>query len=170
MTSVSCKISCLCLVFCFHLFFIPVNVQLRKLISDFAIFTSIMTFVGLDMLMGLKTPKLIVPTEFKVRSDLFLNDYTNITLIHCTSRNLFISAVLTLSCMCVAHPTGSWLDRHAFRKEPVVDLSGQLCPCAAGHHPDLHGSADHCRHRQPERKQTKGALKHLRKSPSSLLL
>lgn len=28
---------------------------------------SIMTFVGLDMLMGLKTPKLIVPTEFKVR-------------------------------------------------------------------------------------------------------
>uniref|UniRef100_A0A8C2J3P2 Anion exchange protein n=1 Tax=Cyprinus carpio TaxID=7962 RepID=A0A8C2J3P2_CYPCA len=38
---------------------------LRKLISDFAIFMSIMTFVGLDMLMGLKTPKLIVPTEFK---------------------------------------------------------------------------------------------------------
>ncbi|XP_057176938.1 electrogenic sodium bicarbonate cotransporter 4 isoform X1 [Triplophysa rosa] len=39
--------------------------KLRKLISDFAIFTSIMTFVALDMLMGLKTPKLIVPTEFK---------------------------------------------------------------------------------------------------------
>ncbi|XP_051539759.1 electrogenic sodium bicarbonate cotransporter 4 [Myxocyprinus asiaticus] len=44
--------------------------KLRKLISDFAIFTSIMTFVGLDMFMGLKTPKLIVPTEFKpTRSD-----------------------------------------------------------------------------------------------------
>lgn len=39
---------------------------MRKLISDFSIFMSIMTFVGLDMLMGLKTPKLIVPTEFKV--------------------------------------------------------------------------------------------------------
>uniref|UniRef100_A0A8C9WQ64 Anion exchange protein n=1 Tax=Scleropages formosus TaxID=113540 RepID=A0A8C9WQ64_SCLFO len=39
--------------------------KLRKLISDFAIFMSILTFVGLDMLMGLKTPKLIVPTEFK---------------------------------------------------------------------------------------------------------
>ncbi|KAL2092456.1 hypothetical protein ACEWY4_012254 [Coilia grayii] len=39
--------------------------RLRKLISDFSIFMSIMTFVGLDMLMGLKTPKLIVPTEFK---------------------------------------------------------------------------------------------------------
>ncbi|XP_051806628.1 electrogenic sodium bicarbonate cotransporter 4 isoform X5 [Acanthochromis polyacanthus] len=39
--------------------------KLRKLISDFSIFMSIMTFVGLDMLMGLKTPKLIVPTEFK---------------------------------------------------------------------------------------------------------
>ncbi|CAL8278450.1 unnamed protein product [Merluccius merluccius] len=38
---------------------------LRKLISDFAIFMSIMTFVGLDMLMGLDTPKLIVPTEVK---------------------------------------------------------------------------------------------------------
>lgn len=40
--------------------------QLRKLISDFSIFMSIMTFVGIDMLLGLKTPKLIVPTEFKV--------------------------------------------------------------------------------------------------------
>ncbi|XP_060762628.1 electrogenic sodium bicarbonate cotransporter 4 isoform X2 [Neoarius graeffei] len=39
--------------------------KMRKLISDFSIFMSIMTFVGLDMLMGLKTPKLIVPTEFK---------------------------------------------------------------------------------------------------------
>ncbi|KAK3521822.1 hypothetical protein QTP70_018557, partial [Hemibagrus guttatus] len=39
--------------------------KLRKLISDFSIFTSIMTFVGLDILMGLETPKLIVPTEFK---------------------------------------------------------------------------------------------------------
>ncbi|XP_063050991.1 electrogenic sodium bicarbonate cotransporter 4 [Engraulis encrasicolus] len=39
--------------------------RLRKLISDFSIFMSIMTFVGLDMLLGLKTPKLIVPTEFK---------------------------------------------------------------------------------------------------------
>ncbi|XP_053729191.1 electrogenic sodium bicarbonate cotransporter 4 isoform X2 [Synchiropus splendidus] len=44
--------------------------KLRKLISDFAIFMSIMTFVGLDMLMGLDTPKLIVPTELKpTRSD-----------------------------------------------------------------------------------------------------
>uniref|UniRef100_A0AAY4BP37 Anion exchange protein n=1 Tax=Denticeps clupeoides TaxID=299321 RepID=A0AAY4BP37_9TELE len=39
--------------------------KLRKLISDFAIFMSIMAFVGLDMFMGLQTPKLIVPTEFK---------------------------------------------------------------------------------------------------------
>ncbi|TSR04310.1 Electrogenic sodium bicarbonate cotransporter 4 [Bagarius yarrelli] len=39
--------------------------KIRKLISDFSIFMSIMTFVGLDMLIGLKTPKLIVPTEFK---------------------------------------------------------------------------------------------------------
>nr|XP_057913812.1 electrogenic sodium bicarbonate cotransporter 4 isoform X2 [Doryrhamphus excisus] len=44
--------------------------KLRKLISDFAIFMSIMSFVGLDMLVGLDTPKLIVPTELKpTRSD-----------------------------------------------------------------------------------------------------
>ncbi|XP_077442141.1 electrogenic sodium bicarbonate cotransporter 4 isoform X2 [Vanacampus margaritifer] len=46
----------------------PLNVAcsyLRKLISDFAIFMSIMSFVALDMLMGLDTPKLIVPTELK---------------------------------------------------------------------------------------------------------
>uniref|UniRef100_A0A3Q3K0G9 Anion exchange protein n=1 Tax=Monopterus albus TaxID=43700 RepID=A0A3Q3K0G9_MONAL len=41
--------------------------KLKKLISDFSIFMSIMMFVGLDMLMGLQTPKLIVPTEFKIQ-------------------------------------------------------------------------------------------------------
>uniref|UniRef100_A0A8C5HXZ3 Anion exchange protein n=1 Tax=Gouania willdenowi TaxID=441366 RepID=A0A8C5HXZ3_GOUWI len=44
--------------------YFPTKVR-KKLISDFSIFMSIMTFVGLDMLIGLKTPKLIVPTEFK---------------------------------------------------------------------------------------------------------
>uniref|UniRef100_A0A8C2PYM7 Anion exchange protein n=1 Tax=Cyprinus carpio TaxID=7962 RepID=A0A8C2PYM7_CYPCA len=39
--------------------------KVRPLISDFSIFMSIMTFVGLDMLIGLQTPKLIVPTDFK---------------------------------------------------------------------------------------------------------
>ncbi|XP_072258889.1 electrogenic sodium bicarbonate cotransporter 4 isoform X3 [Pyxicephalus adspersus] len=39
--------------------------KLRKLISDFSIFVSILIFVGLDMLSGLNTPKLQVPTEFK---------------------------------------------------------------------------------------------------------
>uniref|UniRef100_A0A8D3BKR2 Anion exchange protein n=1 Tax=Scophthalmus maximus TaxID=52904 RepID=A0A8D3BKR2_SCOMX len=44
--------------------YFPTKVR-QKLISDFAIFMSIMSFVGLDMLIGLDTPKLIVPTEFK---------------------------------------------------------------------------------------------------------
>uniref|UniRef100_A0A671YH55 Anion exchange protein n=2 Tax=Sparus aurata TaxID=8175 RepID=A0A671YH55_SPAAU len=49
--------------------YFPTKVR-QKLISDFSIFMSIMSFVGLDMLMGLDTPKLIVPTEFKpTRSD-----------------------------------------------------------------------------------------------------
>ncbi|XP_064421649.1 electrogenic sodium bicarbonate cotransporter 4 [Latimeria chalumnae] len=44
--------------------------KLRKLISDFSIFMSILVFVGLDMLVGLNTQKLQVPTEFKpTRSD-----------------------------------------------------------------------------------------------------
>ncbi|KAM6369739.1 electrogenic sodium bicarbonate cotransporter 4 isoform 3-T3 [Pluvialis apricaria] len=38
---------------------------LRKLISDFSIFMSILMFVGLDVLFGLNTPKLQVPTDFK---------------------------------------------------------------------------------------------------------
>uniref|UniRef100_A0A673KTE8 Anion exchange protein n=1 Tax=Sinocyclocheilus rhinocerous TaxID=307959 RepID=A0A673KTE8_9TELE len=45
--------------------YFPTKCRTLLLISDFAIFMSIMTFVGLDLFMGLKTPKLIVPTEFK---------------------------------------------------------------------------------------------------------
>ncbi|XP_051830097.1 electrogenic sodium bicarbonate cotransporter 4 isoform X2 [Antechinus flavipes] len=39
--------------------------MLRKLISDFAIFMSILIFVALDSFFGLNTPKLQVPTAFK---------------------------------------------------------------------------------------------------------
>ncbi len=44
--------------------------QIRTLISDFAIIISILVFCGLDCLLGLETPKLHVPTEIKVRSSL----------------------------------------------------------------------------------------------------
>ncbi|XP_042176137.1 solute carrier family 4 member 4a isoform X5 [Oncorhynchus tshawytscha] len=40
----------------------------RKLISDFAIILAILIFCGVDMLVGVDTPKLIVPTEFKPTS------------------------------------------------------------------------------------------------------
>ncbi|XP_068995209.1 solute carrier family 4 member 4a isoform X2 [Embiotoca jacksoni] len=43
--------------------FFPTTV--RKLISDFAIILAILIFCGVDMLVGVDTPKLIVPTEFK---------------------------------------------------------------------------------------------------------
>lgn len=39
---------------------------MRKLISDFAIILAILIFCGVDMLVGVDTPKLIVPSEFKV--------------------------------------------------------------------------------------------------------
>lgn len=42
------------------------SVQVRKLISDFAIILAILIFCGVDMLVGVETPKLIVPSEFKV--------------------------------------------------------------------------------------------------------
>ncbi|XP_060926886.1 solute carrier family 4 member 4a [Limanda limanda] len=46
--------------------FFPTTV--RKLISDFAIILAILIFVGVDVLIGVETPKLIVPTEFKPTS------------------------------------------------------------------------------------------------------
>ncbi|XP_070990133.1 electrogenic sodium bicarbonate cotransporter 1-like isoform X1 [Oncorhynchus clarkii lewisi] len=46
--------------------FFPTTV--RKLISDFAIILAIVIFCGVDALVGVDTPKLIVPTEFKPTS------------------------------------------------------------------------------------------------------
>ncbi|KAK7830878.1 hypothetical protein U0070_018422, partial [Myodes glareolus] len=42
--------------------------QARKLISDFAIILSILIFCVIDALVGVDTPKLIVPSEFKPTS------------------------------------------------------------------------------------------------------
>ncbi|XP_070707107.1 electrogenic sodium bicarbonate cotransporter 1-like [Pempheris klunzingeri] len=44
--------------------------QVRKLISDFAIILTILLFCGVDALIGVNTPKLIVPSEFKPTSPL----------------------------------------------------------------------------------------------------
>ncbi|XP_077479203.1 electrogenic sodium bicarbonate cotransporter 1-like isoform X3 [Stigmatopora argus] len=46
--------------------FFPTKV--RKLISDFAIILAILLFCGVDALVGVATPKLIVPSEFKPTS------------------------------------------------------------------------------------------------------
>ncbi|XP_031726350.1 solute carrier family 4 member 4a isoform X1 [Anarrhichthys ocellatus] len=46
--------------------FFPTTV--RKLVSDFAIILAIFIFCGVDMLVGVDTPKLIVPSEFKPTS------------------------------------------------------------------------------------------------------
>uniref|UniRef100_A0A3P9Q953 Anion exchange protein n=1 Tax=Poecilia reticulata TaxID=8081 RepID=A0A3P9Q953_POERE len=46
--------------------FFPTTV--RKLISDFAIILTILLFCGIDALVGVDTPKLIVPSEFKPTS------------------------------------------------------------------------------------------------------
>lgn len=43
------------------------NLQVRQLLNDFAVLISIIVMVGIDMAIGIETPKLEVPTEFKVR-------------------------------------------------------------------------------------------------------
>ncbi|KAG9354296.1 hypothetical protein JZ751_012420 [Albula glossodonta] len=48
--------------------FFPTTV--RKLISDFAIILAILIFCGVDALVGVDTPKLLVPSEFKPTSPL----------------------------------------------------------------------------------------------------
>uniref|UniRef100_A0A672GP61 Anion exchange protein n=1 Tax=Salarias fasciatus TaxID=181472 RepID=A0A672GP61_SALFA len=48
--------------------FFPTRV--RKLISDFAIILTILVFCGVDAIVGVDTPKLIVPSEFKPTSPL----------------------------------------------------------------------------------------------------
>ena len=40
--------------------------QVRSLISDFAVFSAIVMMVMLDFFVGLPTPKLVVPNEFTV--------------------------------------------------------------------------------------------------------
>lgn len=44
------------------------SLQVRKLISDFAIILTILLFCGVDAFVGVNTPKLIVPSEFKVHA------------------------------------------------------------------------------------------------------
>lgn len=40
--------------------------QVRAIISDFAVFITIATMVGIDFALGVPSPKLQVPNEFKV--------------------------------------------------------------------------------------------------------
>lgn len=149
-----------------HVLFIPlmyfVSIKLRKLISDFSIFMSIMTFVGLDMLIGLKTPKLIVPTEFKVRvneAQLVCSGEWNwswfffLWLFNKASSLVFLKGVLViLFSNHVAHAPWPGLACDAIRKESMVGLPGKLRSCSPRYYPHLHGSADQCCHRQPQGK------------------
>uniref|UniRef100_A0A672PMU8 Anion exchange protein n=1 Tax=Sinocyclocheilus grahami TaxID=75366 RepID=A0A672PMU8_SINGR len=50
-----------------HIFIVYI-LQVRQLISDFAIILAILIFCGVDALVGVDTPKLLVPSEFKPTS------------------------------------------------------------------------------------------------------
>ena len=43
-----------------------INLQIRSLITDYAVILTIVVFVLIDNYYGLATPKLVVPTVFKV--------------------------------------------------------------------------------------------------------
>ena len=43
-----------------------IGIQIRSLIADYAVILTIVVFVAVDHYYGLATPKLIVPTVFKV--------------------------------------------------------------------------------------------------------
>lgn len=43
------------------------NLQVRQTLSDFAVLIAIVVAVGTDVAIGIPTPKLMVPEEFKVR-------------------------------------------------------------------------------------------------------
>lgn len=44
----------------------PLHLQVRKLVSDFAIILAILTSCAIDAALGLETPKLLIPSELKV--------------------------------------------------------------------------------------------------------
>lgn len=46
----------------------PLYGQVRKVLGDFSSVLAILLGCGLDAFLGLATPKLLVPTEFKVRA------------------------------------------------------------------------------------------------------
>ena len=48
---------------------------MRALIADYAVILTIITFVAFDHYYGLATPKLIVPTIFKVGDDMHIICY-----------------------------------------------------------------------------------------------
>lgn len=68
--------------------------QARKLISDFAIILSILIFCGIDALVGVDTPKLIVPSEFKVCLRSFLKRPPSLYFMSCVK---FV-CLLVLNC------------------------------------------------------------------------
>ena len=52
--------------FAMKTYFWVTSFQVRQLLSDFAVLISIVVMVGIDMAIGIGTPKLEVPTEFVV--------------------------------------------------------------------------------------------------------
>ena len=65
--------------------------QVRALIADYAVILTIITFVAFDHYYGLATPKLIVPTIFKV------GDGSDISTINLAVILLYLLSITNLS-------------------------------------------------------------------------
>lgn len=68
MYTTSCLTSCEVSEGCIPLY----SLQVRAIISDFAVFITILTMVLVDYALGIPSPKLQVPNKFKVSSPLKL--------------------------------------------------------------------------------------------------
>ena len=136
--------------------------QVRSIISDFAVFFTILTMVLVDYALGIPSPKLQVPSVFKVRKisspDLFDQQIANsqhfsASCCSClTNNNTFFFPPFLSS----ANQRWSGLVHQPSGAEPLVDRSHHGGSSSALYHPHLHGPADHSRHYQPEGAQTQG--------------
>lgn len=60
----------------------PFATQIRQRISDFGVLLAILIMVGVDIAVGINTPKLIVPEQFKVRVHMHLCRSLNIATFY----------------------------------------------------------------------------------------
>ena len=90
--------------------------QIRTNVSDFSVLISIIIMVSIDALIGIPTPKLTVPEEFKVRVTLYRTVTSqrspvellySVHSVNVSLPSLSAASLVKLSCIIVTHLTVS---------------------------------------------------------------